>query len=86
MKTDPNKQSGSSPTRKSVPPPADFSLENHGSIFLLIPQTDSARVWIDDHIGRDNGFQPYFPKIVIEHRYVSAIVEGIQNDGLAVQL
>ncbi len=84
--TDLNKASGSSPTRKSVPPPADFSLENHGSILLLIPQTDSARVWIDDHIGRDNGFQPYFPKIVIEHRYVSDIVEGIQNDGLAVQL
>jgi len=75
--TDPNKQSGSSPT-------PDFEVQNHGSIFLLIPQTDSARIWIDEHIGQDNGYQPYFPTIVIEHRFVSEIVAGIQGDGLAV--
>lgn len=85
MKTDPNNQSGSSPTRKSVPP-ADFFLENHGSIFLLIPQSTSARIWVADHIGKDNGYQPYYPTVVVEHRYVSDIVQGIQNDGLAVQL
>jgi hypothetical protein len=72
--------SGSSPT-----PATDFLVENHGSIFLLIPQTVSARVWIDDHIGKDNGFQPYFPTVVVEHRYIADIVRGIQNDGLAVQ-
>jgi hypothetical protein len=81
---DPNKQSGSSPTRKTVPPSTDFSLENHGSIFLLRPQTVSARVWIDDHIGKDNGYQPYYPTVVVEHRYISDIVKGIRNDGLAV--
>jgi hypothetical protein len=81
---DPNKQSGSSPTRNNVPPSADFFLENHGSIFLLRPQTVSARVWIDDHIGRDNGYQPYYPTVVVEHRYIADIVEGIRKDGLAV--
>jgi len=69
--------SGSSPT-------ADFELQNHGSIFLLIPQTLSARIWIDDHIGKDNGFQPHYPTVVVEHRYIADIVRGIQNDGLAV--
>ncbi len=69
--------SGSSPT-------SDFELQNHGSIFLLIPQSTSARIWIDDHIGRDNGYQPHYPTVVIEHRYVADIVEGIRNDGLAV--
>ena len=82
--TDLNKASGSSPTRKSVPPPADFSLENHGSIFLLIPQSTSARIWVDDHIGRDNGYQPHYPTVVVEHRYIADIVRGIQNDGLEV--
>ncbi len=70
--------SGSSPT-------ADFELQNHGSIFLLIPQTLSARVWIDDHIGKDNGYQPHYPTVVVEHRYIADIVAGIQDDGLAVQ-
>jgi hypothetical protein len=61
----------------------DFLLEDHGSIFLLSPQTDSACTWIDKHISRE-GFQPYWPVVVIEHRYISDIVEGIQNDGLVV--
>ena len=69
--------SGSSPT-------ADFELQNHGSIFLLIPQSTSARLWIDDHIGKDNGYQPNYPIVVIEHRYIADIVAGIQDDGLAV--
>jgi hypothetical protein len=77
MQTDSFVASGSSPT-------PDFELQNHGSIFLLIPQTPSARVWIDDHIGKDNGYQPHYPIVVIEHRYIADIVTGIQDDGLAV--
>ena len=69
--------SGSSPT-------VDFLCENHGSIFLLRPLTSSATSWIEEHIGQDNGYQPYFPTVVVEHRYIADIVEGIQNDGLAV--
>ncbi len=41
MQTDSFVASGSSPT-------PDFELQNHGSIFLLIPQTISARIWIAD--------------------------------------
>ena len=75
--SDPNKRSGSSPA-------PDFELQNHGSIFLLVPQTLSARAWIDDHIGKDNGYQPHYPTVVVEHRYIADIVAGIQDDGLAV--
>jgi len=70
--------SGSSPT-------SDFELQNHGSIFLLIPQTISARIWIDDHIGKDNGFQLHYPTVVVEHRFIADIVAGIQDDGFTVQ-
>jgi len=70
--------SGSSPT-------VDFICENHSSIFLLKPLTDSATSWVEEHISQDNGYQPYFPTVVIEPRYVADIVEGIQNYGLAVQ-
>jgi hypothetical protein len=75
--------SGSSPTL-SEQIQADFVVENHGSIFLLKPLTPSATSWIEEHIGQDNGFQPYFPTVVVEHRYIAEIVEGIQNNGLAV--
>lgn len=64
----------------------DFLLRDHGSIVLLTPCSDAAREWIDEHIGQDNGYQPYFPTVVVEHRYIADIVERIQNDGLAVSI
>lgn len=73
--------SGSSPQRAASP---DFLLENHASIYLLLPLTDSASAWVQEHIGSDNGFQPYWPAVVIEHRFVGAILEGISSDGLEV--
>jgi hypothetical protein len=78
--------SGNSPTHSDSKIPPDFLVENHGSIFLLIPQTNSARIWAADSIGRDSGFQPYWPTVVVEHRYIADIVAGIQSDGLTVQL
>jgi hypothetical protein len=64
-------------------PQVDFSLENHGSIFLLRPITARAVEWVEAHIGR-NGFQPYWPTVLIEHRSVESVVDGIQADGLEV--
>ena len=77
--------SGNSPTQLTSGIPPDFIVENHGSIFLLKPQTPSAISWVEEHIGQDNGYQPYWPPCVVEHRYIADIVAGIQDDGLAVQ-
>jgi hypothetical protein len=78
--------SGSSPTqRETFSTPPDFLVENHGSIFLLKPQTPSAISWVEEHIGQDNGYQTFWPTCVVEHRFIAAIVIGIQNDGLTVQ-
>lgn len=63
----------------------DFIVENHGSICLLRPISSAAEEWVNEHIGEDNGFQPYWPTVVIEPRYISEIVNGIQQDGLAVR-
>ena len=76
--------SGNSPTQSSSKTPPDFVVENHGSIFLLKPLTLLATSRVEEHIGEDNGFQPYYPPVVVEHRYVADIVEGIRSDGLAV--
>ena len=76
--------SGSSPTQGTQQASGDFLLEKYSSIYLLRPVTEKARAWVQDDIGSDNGFQPYWPAVVIEHRYVGAILEGISSDGLAV--
>ena len=60
----------------------DFRVENHGSIFLLRPHTDAAKSWVEEHIGQDNGYQPQYPTILIDARYVEPILHGIVADGL----
>lgn len=85
MVSDAFQSSGSSPTQSEKVQP-DFALEDHGSIFLLRPLTPSATSWIEEHIGQENGYQPYFPTVVVEHCYIDNIVEGLQNYGLAVCL
>jgi hypothetical protein len=71
--------SGTSPTETGP----DFRCENHGSIFLLYPLSQSAQSWIEENLPSD--VQWFGNGVVVEHRYIWAILEGIQNDGLAVQ-
>jgi len=71
--------SGTSPTE--IGP--DFRCENHGSVFLLISVTQSAHSWVEENLQSDA--QWFGGGVVVEHRYIWAILEGIQNDGLAVQ-
>jgi hypothetical protein len=71
--------SGSSPTE----PGPDFRCENHGSIFLLCPLSQSAQSWIEEHFSSDA--QWFGNDVVVEHRFIWAIFEGIQSDGLAVR-
>ena len=83
MVSDAFQTSGNSPTDSGKIQP-DFVVETPGSIFLLKPLTPSATSWVEEHIGQDNGYQPYFPTVVVDHRYIADIVAGIQNDGLEV--
>ena len=66
----------------SSPPPADFVFHNHGSVFLLMPETDAARAWVEDHT--DHRRQYFGGAVVVEHRYIADIVMGATMDGLRV--
>ena len=60
----------------------DFDLVNGGSVFLLIPKTEEANAWVEEHIPADaltlgNG-------VAVEHRYIADILHGITEDGLTV--
>lgn len=67
--------SGSSPT-------PDFEIENHQSIFLLRPLNPAAESWIKEFLPQDR--MSFGSAVVVEHRYIADIVEGIRNDGLVV--
>jgi hypothetical protein len=73
--TDLFQTSGTSPT-------TDFICENHGSLFLLIPRTAPAKIWIQEHLPPDQ--LTFADAVVIEPRYVWTILLGLQDDGLVV--
>ena len=67
-----------SPTRT-----VDFTVQNEGSIFLLRPHTQAAQDWISEHIPPDA--QRFGNAVVIEHRYICDIVDGIRADAFEVR-
>jgi hypothetical protein len=68
--------SGTSPTQ------SDFLCENHSSIFLLRPISAAAFAWLEEHLPPDR--LTFRNAVVIESRYVWAILVGLQDDGLVV--
>jgi len=63
----------------------DFAVENHGSIVLLRPLTEAGIDYVNENIGRENGFQPYWPVVVFEPRYIDQFIGAIREDGLLVR-
>ncbi len=67
--------------------PDDFRLDGEGpltSVFRLVPLTGDARGWIADNVSRTEGFQPDWPTLYIEHRYLDDLIEGIEGEGMTV--
>jgi hypothetical protein len=73
--TDLFQTSGTSPT-------TDFICENDGTLFLLIPCTAPAKIWIEENLPPDH--LTFADAVVIEPRYVWTILLGLQDDGLSV--
>mgnify|MGYP005852459917 FL=1 len=61
---------------------ADFRIENHGTVVLLIPQTEAARAWVDEHLAprllRCNG------GVAVEPRMIGPVLDGALDKGLTV--
>ena len=78
-------QSHEAPVTSDSPQP-DFTLENHGSLFLLRPLTTLAHEWMHEHLPVDHPETQFFAgAIVVEPRYIGPIVEGIVGDGLVLR-
>ena len=61
---------------------ADFICESHGSVFLLRPVSPAAFSWIEEHLPEDR--QTFGNAVAVEARFIWAILEGLQDDGLTV--
>ena len=60
----------------------DFQVINHGTLYLLIPNTPRAKEWVRVNLPQDH--MKYDDASVIEHRYIGDIIEGIQADDLEI--
>jgi hypothetical protein len=69
----------------------DVLVENHGTLFLLWPQSQSGEQWLREHTTKDA--QWWGPDrggltrgtLVVEPHYIAHIVEGAVADGLEVK-
>ena len=55
----------------------DFLVQNHFSLFLLFPISDSAKLWCDENLPADR--MTFGHGIVIEARYFWPILEALQD-------
>ena len=71
-------------SRNGKPASADFTVRDEGSIVLLTPLSPSAHAFVEERIGSDNGFQRYWPTVVIEARYFPDIADVIIAEGMVL--
>ncbi len=64
--------------------PADISVENHGSVFLVRGLSEAGKTWLDQNVG-DNETQRFGDAIACEPRYVSQVAQGAVEAGLVVR-
>lgn len=60
----------------------DVTVENHGSLFLFWPHTESAEDWITEHTSHEALW--YCGALVVEPRYAQDLAAGMMNYGLKV--
>jgi hypothetical protein len=60
----------------------DFQVQNHGTVYMLVPVSLAALEWVEEHTPADA--MRLGRSVAVEHRFIEDIVDGIEGDGLAV--
>ncbi len=63
----------------------DFTVRREGALVLLVPNTKLGINWANHNIGADNGYQPYWPTVILEERYIDNVLAGIAKLGLVAR-
>jgi len=64
-------------------PAVDVHIVNHGSIVLFHLNTPEASAWVEENVTREAQF--FGTALVVEPRYVAALVAGMREAGLEVR-
>jgi len=60
----------------------DFHVVDHGTIYLLYPNTPRAKQWVKEHLPQDH--MKCADASVVAHRYIGDIIDKIQADELDI--
>lgn len=60
----------------------DFTVDGHGTVFLLTPHTERAKSWVLASLSEDR--TELGNSIAVEHRYIVDIVEALRNEGFNI--
>ena len=62
---------------------ADVHIANHHSIVLFHINTPEASAWVEEKVAGEAQF--FGTALVVEPRYVAALIAGMREDGLEVR-
>ncbi len=60
----------------------DVTVENHGSLVLVRPETDAATDWLNENVTECVWFAG---ALVVEPRYVEGLLLGMAEEGLMIR-
>lgn len=61
----------------------DFTIQNHGSLFLCIPNNDEAREHLEENVG--DGALWYGGALAVEPRYARDLADSLTANGWEVE-
>jgi hypothetical protein len=64
---------------------SDVIVENHGSVCMLTPMSPAAREWVDENVPLES-WQWLGASFACEPRYLTTLIDGMQEDGLTIEL
>ena len=64
---------------------ADYTFENHGSIWLCRPTSDTAYHHLRNHVDDDNS-QWLGDALAVEPRYVESLAAALEDNGFSTEL
>ena len=64
-------------------PAIDVHIVNHGSIILCHLYTPTAELWVEKNVSAEAQF--FGTALVVEPRYVAALIAGMREAGLEVR-
>ena len=61
----------------------DVQVDGGGTVYLVTPITQLAKEWVEQHLSLE-GWQWLGGGFAVEHRFITALVNGMMADGLRV--